>query len=484
MQTSKILDFDSNLLEIQSISKKKLKKKRSLFGLNSCLIALEFIMFIVLFNALFHWRIEGEIPTNYLTLMFFILIVFTTLSLNRSLFRLSPPYSWVSELFQLFKVIFLTFMIAVGILFLLKVSVDFSRAVISLFFVGMLSISWGVRLLKRGVLSWLAYKHILTKNVIIVGAGKIGFNIYSRFKTSKGMGYQVVGYLDDHKKGKEILGKLKDFDQVINSYEIDEVVITIPSERDFVYKVLKSVQRYRIKVKIIPDLYDLVTTKVGFEQVELFPFVEVAEDRIKGWHAVTKRVMDTVLSFLGIVILFPLFALVWVAIKIDSRGPAIFRQKRMGKEGEIFFIYKYRTMVLNAEEKLRRSPDLYKKYLKNNYKLEPEEDPRITRLGRFLRKSSLDELPQLFNVLKGEMSLVGPRPVVEEELKEYEQNLHDFLSVKPGITGYWQVSGRSDISYPERIDIELYYVYNQSLVLDVKILIKTFITVVKRKGAY
>lgn len=141
-------------------------------------------------------------------------------------------------------------------------------------------------------------------------------------------------------------------------------------------------------------------------------------------------------------------------------------------------------MIVKADEKLKADKELYEKYLRNNYKLEPHEDPRITNLGRFLRKTSLDEIPQLINVLKGEMSLVGPRPVVQEELKEYGVKVGEFLSVKPGLTGYWQVSGRSEIGYPERVNLELYYVYNQSLLLDIKIILKTVWMVLLKKGAY
>ena len=141
-------------------------------------------------------------------------------------------------------------------------------------------------------------------------------------------------------------------------------------------------------------------------------------------------------------------------------------------------------MVVNADEKLKSNKELYGQYLKNNYKLEQFDDPRITKVGRVLRKTSLDELPQLINVLKGEMSIVGPRPIVKDELKEYKHLKGDFLSVKPGITGYWQICGRSDVGYPERVDLELYYIYNQALLLDIKIILKTIIVVIFKKGAY
>lgn len=199
----------------------------------------------------------------------------------------------------------------------------------------------------------------------------------------------------------------------------------------------------------------------------------------------SKRILDLMGAILGLVLTAPLFLLISILYLFgDAKGPVFFRQVRIGQNGEKFYIYKFRSMVQNAENVLKKDRKLYKKYLENNYKLEPEEDSRITTIGKFLRKTSLDELPQLLNVLKGEMSLVGPRPVVEDELREYKLKKQDFLSVKPGLTGYWQVSGRSDIGYPERVDLELYYVYNQSLLLDIKILVFTVYMVLMRKGAY
>ncbi|PFP31073.1 multidrug MFS transporter [Bacillus sp. AFS073361] len=195
--------------------------------------------------------------------------------------------------------------------------------------------------------------------------------------------------------------------------------------------------------------------------------------------------IDIIGALCALVILFPTFLLIIVLIKLeDPTGPAIFKQKRVGHNGRVFYIYKFRSMVIDAENKLKANRELYKKYLNNNYKLEPHEDPRITKIGGFLRKTSLDEIPQFINILKGEMSLVGPRPVVQEELREYGEKTGEFLSVKPGATGFWQISGRSDVGYPERVDLELFYVYNKSLFFDIKILIMTIVNVLLRKGAY
>jgi len=198
-----------------------------------------------------------------------------------------------------------------------------------------------------------------------------------------------------------------------------------------------------------------------------------------------KRVTDILGSLCGLIIFTPIFIIIpLIYLAGESKGPVFFKQERIGKNGRVFHIYKFRSMILNAEEKLKSNEALYKKYLQNNYKLEQDEDPRITSIGRFLRKTSLDELPQFINVLKGEMSLIGPRPVVKEELLEYGEKVHDFLSVKPGLTGFWQASGRSDVGYPKRVEIELHYIYNQSIVFDVKIFFKTVQAVVFKKGAY
>lgn len=204
-----------------------------------------------------------------------------------------------------------------------------------------------------------------------------------------------------------------------------------------------------------------------------------------GIYLCLKRVMDLSGAIVGLIIFSPIFLLISILYMTgDNKGPVFFKQIRMGKNGKEFYIYKFRSMIVNAEEKLRSNEVLYKKYIDNNYKLEPSEDPRITKVGQFLRKTSLDELPQFLNVLKGDMSLVGPRPVVQEELVEYGERKDEFLSVKPGLTGYWQVSGRSDVGYPERVDLELYYAYNASLRLDIKILLLTVKNVVVGKGAY
>jgi exopolysaccharide production protein ExoY len=202
-------------------------------------------------------------------------------------------------------------------------------------------------------------------------------------------------------------------------------------------------------------------------------------------YEICKRLIDILGALMGILFTLPVILIIIGFYQFgENKGPVIFKQIRVGKNNQKFHIYKFRTMVIDAENRLKSDKELYQKYIQNNYKLEPHEDFRITKFGRILRTTSLDELPQLINVLKGQMSLVGPRPVVVEELKEYKSKKEIFLSVKPGLTGYWQVCGRSDVGYPERVDLELYYVYNRTLLLDIQIILQTVIKVIVRKGAY
>ncbi len=206
-------------------------------------------------------------------------------------------------------------------------------------------------------------------------------------------------------------------------------------------------------------------------------------------YKIVKRIIDIIGALIGCVILIPLTFVIWlVNLCSNDNGPVFYTQKRIGKNGKEFKILKFRTMCNKAQEMVK-DEETMKKYFtedqikewKENFKI--DDDPRITKLGKILRKTSLDEFPQIINILKGELSLIGPRPVIEEELEKYENNKEKFLSVKPGLTGYWAANGRSDTSYEERMAMELYYVDNISFKLDIEIFFKTFVTVLKREGA-
>lgn len=207
--------------------------------------------------------------------------------------------------------------------------------------------------------------------------------------------------------------------------------------------------------------------------------------RNKASYLFFKRLFDIFIALVGVIVLVIVTIILATFYSFGkNKGRIFFSQERIGLNGKTFKIYKYRSMVENAEEILKRNPKLYKKYIENSYKLLPEEDPRMTRLGKFIRKYSIDEIPQFINILKGEMSFIGPRPVIEEELLQYGERVSKFLSVKPGATGWWQVSGRSEIGYPERCDMELYYVDNCSFKLDMKIFFLELKRIITKDAAY
>lgn len=208
---------------------------------------------------------------------------------------------------------------------------------------------------------------------------------------------------------------------------------------------------------------------------------KIAKKASKINYMSVKRVFDLVISTIGLIILSPIFLILAIIVKLDSKGPVFFAHTRYGKNGKKFKMYKFRTMYENAQDMIKDFTPEQMKEWKENFKL--QDDPRITKVGKFLRKTSLDELPQIVNIMKGDLSIIGPRPVIEEELEKYGENKEKFLSVTPGLTGYWQANGRSSTTYEQRMEMELYYIDHISPKLDFKIFFKTIESVIKKEGA-
>ena len=208
---------------------------------------------------------------------------------------------------------------------------------------------------------------------------------------------------------------------------------------------------------------------------------KIAKKASKINYKSVKRVFDLVISTIGLIMLSPIFLILAIIVKLDSKGPVFFAHTRYGKNGKKFKMYKFRTMYENAQDMINDFTPEQMKEWKENFKL--QDDPRITKVGKFLRKTSLDELPQIVNIIKGDLSIIGPRPVIEEELEKYGENKEKFLSVTPGLTGYWQANGRSSTTYEQRMEMELYYIDHISPKLDFKIFFKTIESVIKKEGA-
>lgn len=330
--------------------------------------------------------------------------------------------------------------------------------------------------------------------VLIVGAGKTAELVVQQILRDSGMRYRVVGFLEDRHPvntpihGFPVLGGFEDMEKVIQETGVRTVLIAAPGlPQDDLSDLIYRAQSLVKQVDVVPNLVGVPMSNVTAESFfdAKIMVLHIRNNLASPWNQLLKRIFDLALSFIGIIILLPFFLILGILIKIDSPGPCIYKRWVVGKNRHKFGFYKFRTMCINSDEVLRdllNSNQEAREEFNKYYKL--RDDPRITRLGKFLRKTSLDELPQLFNVLLGQMSLIGPRPITENEVPRYGNYIYEYFKVRPGISGLWQVSGRSNIDYQERVQMDTWYVHNWSVWLDMVLLWRTVAVVVKHKGAY
>jgi exopolysaccharide biosynthesis polyprenyl glycosylphosphotransferase len=263
---------------------------------------------------------------------------------------------------------------------------------------------------------------------------------------------------------------------------VDEIVVALPlSAYEKVVQLSLDLQRYPVTVRVVPDYFNLALFRAAVEEVGGMPLINLRAPALNDYQRLIKRCFDVLIGVATIILALPVMALIGLAIKLDSPGPIIFRQQRVGENGRLFWMFKFRTMIDGAEAHLS---DVLRRDAAGEILFKNPDDPRITHLGRFLRRASLDELPQLFNVLKGEMSLVGPRPELPWLVERYEPWQRKRFAVPQGMTGWWQVNGRSTKPLHLHTEDDLYYIQNYSLLLDMQILWKTFWVVIRRKGAF
>ncbi len=337
--------------------------------------------------------------------------------------------------------------------------------------------------------AWLRTRGIGVVRVIIVGAGEVGRTVMRTIVARPELGYQVVGFVDDNpEKGQtdigpfKGLGSLRNLPWLIDTESVDEVIITLPwMYHRKIMSVVRECERRQVSSSIVPDLFQMSLSRVDVDDLGGVPLIGVKEVGFGKGALLVKRAMDVVGAAAGLVLGAPLLALIAVAIRLDSPGSIIFRQTRVGAGGRRFQIYKFRSMYEGAESEVELLRDLNEA---DGPLFKIQDDPRLTRVGRFLRRTSLDELPQLWNVLRGEMSLVGPRPPIPAEVAGYKAWHEKRLEVRPGMTGLWQVSGRSLLSFDEMVLLDIYYIENWSLWLDLKILLRTVPQVLFGNGAY
>jgi exopolysaccharide biosynthesis polyprenyl glycosylphosphotransferase len=364
---------------------------------------------------------------------------------------------------------------------------------------GWLLMAWGFTflfaaagrfLLRRIIYFYRKHGYFLTP-AVIVGANQEGRWLAEQLLSWQTSGLHLVGFVDKKVAATTplyhdlaCLGSVEQLGEIIEQHKIGEVILASSaiSTRDYLMDIFKKYGvSDKVNLRMSSGLYEIITTGLTVSEFAYVPLVYVNKVRLTGSDILMKTVLDYVLAIGSLIVLSPVLLLIALAVKFTSPGSILHKRRVMGLNGKQFDALKFRTMVLNGDKVLERYPEL-KEELARNHKL--KMDPRITGVGAFLRKFSLDELPQLFNVLRREMSLVGPRMISPEEVAMYKQFDMNLLTVMPGITGLWQVSGRSDISYDERVRLDMYYIRNWTIWLDLQLLFQTIPVVLKSRGAY
>jgi exopolysaccharide biosynthesis polyprenyl glycosylphosphotransferase len=407
---------------------------------------------------------------------------------SAGLYRERRGRTWWDEVFAISNSATNAAVAVMAISFLLRPLV-FSRLLIVQAALLAVAIQGFWRLVLRGVQSQMRKRGIGIERVLVVGAGEVGRSVLQTIVARPDLGYKVIGFLDDDpERGTTDLGRVPalgsadNLPQIISGQQVDTVIITLPwhVQRKIV-GIIRECEKKRIRVRTVPDLFELSLSQVQVEMLGGIPLLGLNGDtQLHASSRLVKRGLDIGLALVALPVIVVIVLLTAVAIRLDTPGPIFFAQRRVGLNGRLFTVYKFRSMVPNAEalhEKLIRQTGEDPRHPKL------ANDPRVTRVGRWIRRFSLDELPQIYNILLGEMSWVGPRPATPQEVELYEAWHRQRLRVLPGLTGLWQVSGRNEVPFEEMCLLDIYYIDNWSLGLDLQIILRTIPHVLLAHGA-
>ena len=407
---------------------------------------------------------------------------------QHGIYRLRLKISWFDEFYAIINGTTTGIVIMIVIIFLYRPAF-YSRIIF--IYAGLLAVLIvGVsRLIKVWLQRRMRRQGIGTRQVLIVGAGEVGRTVMRAMVANPESGFQIFGFLDDNpNKGETDIGRFKGLGStenlaaILEDEAIDEVIITLPWQyHRKIVSLMAQCERKDVRARVVPDLFQMTLNRMQIEDVAGVPMIGIRETGISGLNQLIKRSIDVTFSAAALIIGAPLMGLIALMIKLESPGPVLFRQERVGKNGRRFELYKFRSMVEGAEQ---RQAELQALNEADGPLFKIKADPRLTRLGKWLRRLSLDELPQFYNVLRGDMSLIGPRPPIPAEVEQYQEWHKRRLEVSPGITGLWQVSGRSELTFDEMALLDIYYIENWSLGLDTKILWQTVPRVLFGSGAY
>ena len=469
-----------------------LSKLRIYFGYIILLISdLILLIFIFYLSVIFRISIIPYIFKNLpqfkfeLNQYFWIFPIFIIVFIYEGLY--SKRLSFWDEIRLLIKAIFISFVIIIFTLFITKKGVEFSRILITTYSIILAIIFPIIRLsIKRMIYSL----GIMTRRVLIIGSGEKAKKIIKAIESEKNLGYVIAGIIDD-KKGKllnyKIHPPINKIERYIKASQINDVIVAKEETSTCeIEKLINYIQHKAQNTIYIPDISGIAVsgTDIRYFFQEQTIAIEIKNNLSNPVTYLTKRTIDYILAIILFILIIPLILIIGIIIKLSDKGPAIYSHKRIGKNGKEFNCYKFRTMYIDADKRLKEileKDPLKREEWQKYWKL--KDDPRVTKIGKFLRKTSLDELPQIFNVLKGEMSLVGPRPYLPREWDYIKDESPIIHALPPGITGLWQVSGRNNNDYNYRITMDAWYVKNWNLWLDIVILIKTIKAVMKREGA-
>ena len=418
---------------------------------------------------------------QYIGFLILYVAIIILLFKNYDLYESPRGRFWVDELILIVKCVSISSLLLIVVMYLSKQQVS-RFVIVSSWILNIITIA-GWRYFKHKLIEWDIEKGNGLIKVLIVGAGETGRNLANILKSNQYLGMQVVGFVDDYIQDEDVLGYTSDVPKIIQGNFVDEVFITSTSQKDVVKKVALQALNNRANVKVIPDLFDGIVLNNNSLSLGFFgdlPVMEIHQEPISVVGVFLKRAMDIAGGLCMFLLSFPILFILMIVIKIDSPdGPVIYKSKRVGKKGKLFNCLKFRTMVPNAN-------DMKNELRATNEKSGPffkmKDDPRVTKVGQFLRKYSLDELPQMFNVIMGDMSLVGPRPHPIDDFALYDLEHYRRLDVKPGITSLWAVEARNDPSFERNMELDLFYIENWDIWLDLKIVLKTFPAVVKGSG--
>ena len=376
-----------------------------------------------------------------------------------------------SEAFQILKVNLVGVLVLVAVLFVLELT-DYSRFLLAMFAIFSTLFSILERYLLRQTLQYFRSKDYNIKYLLVIGAGELAENFAQKVEENTYLGYRIIGFLDNKKdpgyqiRDSQVIGRIEDLEDVLLTQEVDQVIITLPLRHyDLFEQIVNTCEKHGIKAEIIPDYYRYFPAKPYIDLIDDIPLIKIRYVPLdNSFRNAMKRILDLAFALLALVILSPLMVVVAVLVKVNSPGPVIFSQERVGLNRKKFLMYKFRSMKVQKEEEEKSQ-------------WTTKDDPRITRFGSFIRRTSIDELPQLVNIIKGEMSLIGPRPERPLFVENFRDQIPKYMikhHVRPGMTGWAQVNGyRGDTSIQKRIEFDIYYVENWTLGLDIRIFFRS-----------